>query len=62
LRLFTHDKADWVAVAATGADAAAADGAAINAKLKPWVYAIPPERAKLLRTTLSDLTAPAKGS
>jgi hypothetical protein len=62
LRLFTHDKADWVAVAATGGDAAAADGAAINAKLKPWVYAIPPERAKLLRTTLSDLTAPAKGS
>jgi uncharacterized protein DUF4340 len=62
LRLFTHDKADWIAVAASGEGAAAADGAAAGAKLKPWVYAIAPDRAKLLRTTIADLLAPAKGS
>jgi len=60
LRLFTHANADWIAVAASGGDTA--DGEAINAKVKPWVYAIPPDRAKLLRTTLADLAAPAKGS
>ena len=62
LRLFVHDKTDWVAVSAAGQGAAAAQARAIDARLAPWTYAIPAERAQLLRTRLADLVMPAKGS
>lgn len=61
LRLFVHEGADWVAVAVSGTGAAEAESEAINKKLARWIYAIPPARAKLLRTAPSDLTEPAKG-
>ena len=62
LRLFTQGKADWVAVAAAGGGDEKAAAAAINMRLGRWTYAIPAARAKLLRTRLADLVAPAKGS
>jgi hypothetical protein len=61
LRLFAHQGADWVAVAASGSGAAETESKAINEKLARWTYAIPADRAKLLRTKLDDLTEPAKG-
>lgn len=62
LRLFTSGTADWVSVSAAGSDTAEKEAAALNAKLARWVYAIPGERAKLLRTKLGDLVEPQKGS
>jgi hypothetical protein len=62
LRLFTHDKADWIAVEASGNGAAEADSQAINTKVARWTYAIPADRGKLLRAKLGDLVAPPKGS
>lgn len=61
LRLFPHDGADWVAVAASGTGAAAAESSGINERVARWVYEIPAARAKLLRTRLADLTEPARG-
>jgi hypothetical protein len=61
LRLFARDRADWVAVTASGTGPAEAESDAINEKLARWVYAIPAARAKLLRTRLNELIEPAKG-
>ena len=62
LRLFSRDATDWITVAAAAGDTTEAAAKAINDKLGRWAYAIPAERAKLLRTTLADLVAPPKGS
>jgi hypothetical protein len=62
LRLFAHDKTDWVAIDSSGSGAAETDSKALNAALAQWSYAIPAARAKLLRTRLADLVAPPKGS
>lgn len=59
VRLFTQGTTDWIALGAEG-DSKAAE--ALNARLVQWVFAIPPGRARLLRTRLSDLVEPAKGS
>jgi len=62
LRLYARDNADWLAIAASGKDAADAEAKAINSRVAAWSYAITPDRAKLLRTRLADLVEPAKGS
>jgi hypothetical protein len=62
LRVFARDNNDWVAVTASGKDAAEAEAKAINAKVSGWSYAVTPDRGKLLRTRLADLVEPAKGS
>jgi hypothetical protein len=62
LRLFARNNADWLAIAASGKDAAEAEAKAINGRVAAWRYAITPDRAKLLRTRLADLVEPAKGS
>ena len=62
LRLYARDNADWLAIAASGKDAAEAEAKAINSRVAAWSYAITPDRAKLLRTRLADLVEPAKGS
>lgn len=62
VRLFDHDQHDWVALSAEGTGKTAQEVQELNARLARWVYAIPHDRAKLLRTKLADLTAPAKGS
>lgn len=61
LRLFAASGHDWLTVAASGRGAAAAEAAALDARLGRWVYAVPAERARGLRTRLADLLAPAKG-
>jgi hypothetical protein len=62
LRLYARDNADWLAIAASGKDAAEAEAKAINSRVAAWSYAVTPDRAKLLRTRLADLVEPAKGS
>jgi hypothetical protein len=62
LRLFARDNADWLAIDASGTDAAEAEAKAINGRAAAWSYAITPDRGKLLRTRLADLVEPAKGS
>ncbi|HML11609.1 MAG TPA: DUF4340 domain-containing protein [Stellaceae bacterium] len=55
LRLTPPDKGDWLAIDVTGYGNGEAAAQALSARLAPWRFAIPAERAKLLRTTLSDL-------
>jgi len=58
LRLSRPDKGNWVAIEVTGDGKSAAEAKALAARLAPWRFAIPAERAKLLRTSLSDLLLP----
>ncbi|HEY1795890.1 MAG TPA: DUF4340 domain-containing protein [Stellaceae bacterium] len=60
--LFPHDRADWVAVEVSGIGDAAVEAKELRNRVARWVYAIPPEKAKLLKTTLGDLTEKAGGS
>jgi len=60
--LFPRDKADWIAVEVSGINDVAVEAKALRDRVARWVYAIPPERAKLLKTTLGDLTEKAGGS
>lgn len=52
----------WLRIVASGQGAAAANAAALNAKLSPWVYSVAPYAAKAMQTKLADLLAPAKPS
>lgn len=58
LLLSPPGKGDWLAIDVTGAGKSEARAKALSAGLAPWRFAIPPERAKLLRTTLNDLLLP----
>jgi hypothetical protein len=58
LRLSPPEAGDWLAIDVTGSDKSEADAKALSARLSKWSFAIPPARAKLLRTTLSDLLLP----
>lgn len=58
LRLTPPDKGDWLAIDVTGYGKGEAQATALAARLAPWRFQISPERAKLLRTTLSDLLLP----
>jgi hypothetical protein len=60
--LFPHDKADWIAVEGSGINDVAVEAKELRNRVARWVYAIPPETAKLLKTTLGDLTEKAGGS
>ena len=62
LRLMERDKNNWVAISATGSGSAEADAKKIEDKVSHWTYAIPPDKANLLKTRLADLVEPAKGS
>jgi hypothetical protein len=57
-RLSSPGGADWLALTATGSAAQAEPAKALNDRLAPWSFAIPAERAKLLRATLADLQSP----
>ncbi len=59
--VFPHDKADWIAVEVSGIDDVAVEAKELRNRVARWVYAIPPEKAKLLKTTLGDLTEKAGG-
>jgi hypothetical protein len=58
LRLAPPDRGDWLAVEISGFGVGEDAAKALNARLAPWRFAIPADRAKLLRTTLSDLVLP----
>ncbi|HYM71462.1 MAG TPA: DUF4340 domain-containing protein [Stellaceae bacterium] len=56
LRLSPPGDTDWIALDATGFDQGEAEAKSLGERLSHWSFAIPAARAKLLRTTLSDLT------
>jgi uncharacterized protein DUF4340 len=62
LRLLDGDNTHWVAVSASGSGAAEAEAKEIDGKVSRWTYAIPSYKATALKTKLSDLLDPAKGS
>jgi hypothetical protein len=62
VRLVERDKTNWIAISATGSGSAEAEAKKIEDKVAPWTYAIPTYKANLLKTKLSDLVEPAKGS
>jgi hypothetical protein len=51
---------NWLAIDVTGFGKGEAKAKALDAQLSPWRFAIPAARAKLLRTTLSDLVLPPR--
>jgi hypothetical protein len=62
ITLFPRGKADWIAVEVSGINDVAAEAKTLRNRVARWVYAVPPEKAKLLKTTLADLTEKAGGS
>ena len=62
LRLVERDKADWVAISATGSGASEAEAKKLEDNVTRWTYEIPAYKANLLKTKLADLIEPAKGS
>ena len=62
VRMLDKDDTHWVAVSATGTGAAEAEAKALNDKTQHWTYAIPSYKATQLKTKLSNLLEPAKGS
>jgi hypothetical protein len=62
LALVDQDGKSWARFTASGTGEAEKQAQALNAKLSPWIYAIPEYKAKALRTKLADVTAPPKPS
>jgi hypothetical protein len=62
VRMFEHNKANWVAISASGSGAPESEAKKTDEKVSPWIYAIPGYKANLLKTKLADLLEPAKGS
>lgn len=58
LRLSPPDQGNWVAIEVTGFGGHEAEARELSDRLSHWSFAIPAERAKLLRTTLADLLEP----
>jgi hypothetical protein len=58
LRLAPPEAGNWLAIDVSGFGNGEALAKALSANLSPWSFAIPASRAKLLRTTLSDLVLP----
>ena len=62
LTLVEKDGKSWARIEANGSGDAEKPAAELNAKLAPWVYALPDYKVKALKTKLADLVAPPKGS
>jgi len=62
VRLIDRDKTSWVALSAAGTGATEAEAKKIGEKVSRWTYAIPSYKANLIKTKLTDLLEPAKGS
>ena len=60
--LVDKDGKSWARIEADGSGDAEKPASELNAKLAPWVYALPDYKAKALKTKLADLIAPPKGS
>lgn len=62
IALVQQDGKSWAKIEASGSGDAEKPAAELNAKLAPWVYALPDYKAKALKTKLADVVAPPKGS
>lgn len=62
VELVDVDKTSWARFTASGSGDAASRAKDLNARVAPWVYALPAYKANLLKTRLADLLAPAKSS
>ena len=62
LALVEQDGKSWARFEASGAGDGEKAAAELNAKLSPWVYALPDYKAKALKTKLAELVVPAKRS
>jgi hypothetical protein len=62
LTLVEQDGKSWARIEANGSGDDEKPAAEVNAKLAPWVYALPDYKAKALKTKLADLVTPPKGS
>ncbi len=60
--LVEQDGKSWARFEASGTGDGEKPAAELNAKLSPWVYALPDYKAKALKTKLAELVAPPKGS
>lgn len=60
--LTDQDKVSWARIAASGSGDAAAIAQELNARLTPWIFALPQYEADLLKTRLAALLAPPKAS
>ncbi|HUH82996.1 MAG TPA: DUF4340 domain-containing protein [Stellaceae bacterium] len=60
--LVDKDGKSWIHLEASGTGDAAKKADTLNLKLKPWAYAIPDYKAKILRTKLADVIAVPKPS
>ncbi len=60
--LVEQDGKSWARFEASGAGDGEKAAAELNAKLSPWVYALPDYKAKALKTKLAELVVPAKRS
>jgi hypothetical protein len=60
LRLIERGKTSWVAIGATGSGKAAAEARTITHRVEPWIYAIPSDKADLIKAALARLAPPAK--
>jgi len=58
--LVEQDGKSWARFEASGAGDGEKAAAELNAKLSPWVYALPDYKAKALKTKLAELVVPAK--
>jgi hypothetical protein len=62
IALIDQDKKSWARFEVSGSGAAEKEAQELNARLSPWVFAIPEYKAKALRTKLSDVTEAPKAS
>ena len=62
LALSDKDGKSWVRFEVSGTGEAEQQAKTLDAKLRPWVFAIPDYKAKALRTKLADVTAQPKPS
>jgi hypothetical protein len=61
-RLIARDNVYWTTLTITGTGTAESEAKSLAASLGRWAFALPADRAGLMRTRLSDLVLPAKGS
>jgi Domain of unknown function (DUF4340) len=60
--LIDKDGKSWAKFTATGSGDSAKQAADLNAKLAPWIYALPSDKAKNLRDKIDDLVETPKAS
>jgi hypothetical protein len=61
-RLTVRDNVYWTTLTVTGTGGAESEAKSLAVSLGHWAFALPADRVGLMRTKLSDLVLPAKGS